>query len=128
MSRAQAELLLEAAGILRAAAADATPGPWIGSRPYGSVIAAASYAGDLEGDVEGYAGALVCESVQAHNARVIVVAQPLPALLAAHFEVTPRTVSRWVDSGRLRAVILPSGHRRILREDIDRIVAAVRVL
>lgn len=35
--------------------------------------------------------------------------------------VTPQTVARWIDSGRLPAFRTLGGHRRIARADLDRI-------
>lgn len=40
-------------------------------------------------------------------------------------QVSTRTLLRWHDQGRLvPAVVLPSGHRRYRRRDIERIVRA----
>jgi putative resolvase len=38
-------------------------------------------------------------------------------------EVSRTSVRRWVKQGRLRSIKLPSGHRRIRREDVERILS-----
>ena len=43
-----------------------------------------------------------------------------PAEVAALFRVDPKTVTRWADAGKLTAVRTLGGHRRYLRELIDR--------
>ena len=35
-------------------------------------------------------------------------------------EVSPRTVQRYVEIGRLRASLTPGGHRRVLTDDVKR--------
>ena len=45
----------------------------------------------------------------------------LPGVAAAKLGVAVYTLSRWADAGQLRAVTLPSGHRRYSREDVERI-------
>lgn len=37
--------------------------------------------------------------------------------------VTTKTVSRMVDAGSVRAVTLPSGHRRYSRSDVEALVS-----
>jgi len=41
---------------------------------------------------------------------------------ALALDVSASSVRRWVKSGRLRAVRLPSGRKRILREDVAAIL------
>lgn len=43
--------------------------------------------------------------------------------VAALFRVTPKTVNRWVQSGRLKAIHTPGGHQRFRQEDIDQLLA-----
>jgi len=46
------------------------------------------------------------------------------AQVAALVNVHPETVRRWCDSGRLRAIRLPSGVWRVRRSDLDALLAA----
>lgn len=39
--------------------------------------------------------------------------------------VTPSTVSDYLDRGDLEGIFLPSGHRRIRRDSVDRLLAGV---
>lgn len=43
---------------------------------------------------------------------------------AAAFDVSESSVRRWVKDGRLKAIRLPSGTRRIRREDVEAILAS----
>ena len=43
-----------------------------------------------------------------------------PEEVADRLGVTARTVSRWADAGQLASVRTFGGHRRFLREDIER--------
>lgn len=45
---------------------------------------------------------------------------------AAAFEVSLSSVRRWVKDGRLKAITLPNGRRRIRREDVDAILSSDR--
>jgi excisionase family DNA binding protein len=38
---------------------------------------------------------------------------------ANHFGVDRRTISRWIKSGKIKAVVTPGGHHRILCQEID---------
>jgi excisionase family DNA binding protein len=42
---------------------------------------------------------------------------------AAEFHVSESSVRRWVKNGRLKAIRLPSGRRKIRREDVNAIMA-----
>ena len=41
---------------------------------------------------------------------------------ARRLHVTERTIREYVDSGRLEAFVLPSGHRRISRNAVERMI------
>lgn len=41
---------------------------------------------------------------------------------AREFTVSQETVRRWIASGQLRAVTLPSGHHRVRRIDVEAIL------
>ena len=41
-----------------------------------------------------------------------------PGDVAELLRVTPRTVSRWADEGRIAHIVTLGGHRRFLREDV----------
>jgi excisionase family DNA binding protein len=43
---------------------------------------------------------------------------------AAALDVSQSSVRRWVKAGRLKAIKLPSGRRRIRREDVEAILAS----
>ena len=45
-----------------------------------------------------------------------------PAEVARLLCVTPRTVSRWADQGRIAHTVTLGGHRRFLRADIVRLL------
>lgn len=47
------------------------------------------------------------------------------AVLAAEWNVSQRTVLRYIDQGRLKATRLPSGRYRINREDADAAVSVI---
>lgn len=46
-----------------------------------------------------------------------------PGQAAALAHVTPRTIHRYGSAGRLTFVTLPSGHRRYVREDVERLLS-----
>jgi excisionase family DNA binding protein len=46
---------------------------------------------------------------------------------AAHLGVHAATLRRWSDEGRIPAHLTPGGHRRFLRDDLDRFASASRV-
>lgn len=48
-----------------------------------------------------------------------------PAQLAREWNVSPRTVLRYIERGYLKATRLPSGHHRISRADADAAVDAL---
>ena len=48
-----------------------------------------------------------------------------PREVAALLGVSTRTVSRMADSGRLTPITLPSGHRRYLRSEVERLAQPV---
>lgn len=43
---------------------------------------------------------------------------------AAALDVSQSSVRRWVKAGRLKAIKLPSGRRRIRREDVEAILSS----
>lgn len=45
-----------------------------------------------------------------------------PRDVAAAFGVSADTVTRWADAGRIPVYVLPSGHRRYKRADVDRLL------
>lgn len=45
-----------------------------------------------------------------------------PRAVADAFGVSTDTVTRWADAGRIPVYVLPSGHRRYKRADIDRLL------
>jgi hypothetical protein len=61
----------------------------------------------------------------AHNVPSVPTTQPTgveyltPAQAAKRLGVSPRTLWRYQDAGRVQPVLLPSGHRRFLLSDID---------
>lgn len=46
----------------------------------------------------------------------------LPHEAAAMLRLDAKTLSRWHRAGRIRAVVLPSGHRRFWRSDVEAIL------
>jgi excisionase family DNA binding protein len=46
-----------------------------------------------------------------------------PGEAARHLHVSPKTINRWANDGRIPCIVTLGGHRRFLREDVD---AAVR--
>jgi excisionase family DNA binding protein len=47
-----------------------------------------------------------------------------PAQVAEHFNVNPKTVTRWAAEGRLPSTRTPGGHRRYRRADVEAAPAA----
>ncbi|MBV2364696.1 helix-turn-helix domain-containing protein [Streptomonospora nanhaiensis] len=45
--------------------------------------------------------------------------------VARLFRVDPKTVTRWVRTGQLRALRTPGGHARILADDVDAALAGL---
>lgn len=45
-----------------------------------------------------------------------------PGQAARRVSVTTKTLQRWYETGLLTGIVLPTGHRRYLRADIDRIL------
>ena len=45
-----------------------------------------------------------------------------PREVALLFKVDPKTVTRWAKSGRLKPVVLPSGHRRYRYSDVENLM------
>lgn len=44
-----------------------------------------------------------------------------PGEAARRLGVSPQTVANYVDAGRLGALVLPSGHRRVAAADVERL-------
>jgi len=44
-----------------------------------------------------------------------------PSEVAKLFGVTPRTVNRWIELGKVAAITLVSGHRRISKDEVERL-------
>jgi excisionase family DNA binding protein len=44
-----------------------------------------------------------------------------PEEVADRLKVTTMTLRRWAESGRIQTMTLPSGHRRYLEADVERI-------
>ena len=51
-----------------------------------------------------------------------------PADVAQLLRVTPRTVSRWADEGRIAHIVTLGGHRRFLQADVLRLLDVARRL
>jgi excisionase family DNA binding protein len=45
-----------------------------------------------------------------------------PAEVAAMFRVDPKTVTRWAEAGKLRAIRTLGGHRRYLRSEVNQLL------
>jgi excisionase family DNA binding protein len=41
-----------------------------------------------------------------------------PAQAARLLHVSPKTIARWADQGRLACLVTPGGHRRLPREEV----------
>jgi excisionase family DNA binding protein len=46
-----------------------------------------------------------------------------PGEAARHLHVSPKTINRWANDGRIPCIVTLGGHRRFRRDDVD---AAVR--
>lgn len=57
-----------------------------------------------------------------HDPRPALPELVTPAEVAALFGVDAKTVTRWIAHGRLPGVRTPSGHHRLRRTDIDRLL------
>ncbi len=49
-----------------------------------------------------------------------------PGDVAQLLRVTPRTVSRWADEGRIAHIVTLGGHRRFLQADVLRLLEIAR--
>ena len=45
-----------------------------------------------------------------------------PAQVARMLHVSPKTVNRWANEGRIPCLVTLGGHRRFQREEIERVV------
>lgn len=45
-----------------------------------------------------------------------------PAEVAERLQVVVSTVTRWIDDGRLKAITLPSGRKRVRESEVTRIL------
>lgn len=45
-----------------------------------------------------------------------------PGEVAVMFRVDAKSVTRWANAGRLRAIRTPGGHRRFLRAEVDKLL------
>ena len=48
-----------------------------------------------------------------------------PGQVARILHVSPKTVDRWADQGRIGCIVTLGGHRRFARGDVDEVVAAM---
>ncbi len=49
-----------------------------------------------------------------------------PAEATALLRVNPRTLARWADAGKIDAVLTLGGHRRYVREQIEKLAQVQR--
>ena len=75
-------------------------------------------AGDSPGVVE--VDGLVSKQMQDHEEREYLRV----AEVARAFHVSPKTVARWADEGRIPYVLTLGGHRRFPRKDIEALLPA----
>ena len=48
-----------------------------------------------------------------------------PGQVARMLHVSPKTVDRWADQGRIGCIVTLGGHRRFARGDVEEVVAAM---
>jgi excisionase family DNA binding protein len=48
-----------------------------------------------------------------------------PGQVARMLHVSPKTVDRWADQGRIGCIVTLGGHRRFARADVEEVVAAM---
>ncbi len=48
-----------------------------------------------------------------------------PGQVARILHVSPKTVDRWADQGRIGCIVTLGGHRRFARGDVEEVVAAM---
>ncbi len=49
-----------------------------------------------------------------------------PGQVARMLHVSPKTVDRWADQGRIGCIVTLGGHRRFARGDVEELFAAMR--
>lgn len=49
-----------------------------------------------------------------------------PAQVAREFQVDPKTVTRWAKAGKLNSIRTLGGHRRFIREEVEKLLARTR--
>ena len=49
-----------------------------------------------------------------------------PGQVARMLHVSPKTVDRWADQGRIGCIVTLGGHRRFARPDVEEVAAAMR--
>lgn len=50
----------------------------------------------------------------------------LPSEAAEMLHVSPKTLTRWANEGRVPCIVTLGGHRRFIRSDIDAVAARMR--
>jgi excisionase family DNA binding protein len=48
-----------------------------------------------------------------------------PGQVARMLHVSPKTVDRWADQGRIGCIVTLGGHRRFARDDVEEVVAVM---
>ena len=48
-----------------------------------------------------------------------------PGQVARLLHVSPKTVNRWADQGRIGCIVTLGGHRRFARPDVDQVAEAM---
>jgi excisionase family DNA binding protein len=51
-----------------------------------------------------------------------------PGEVARRLHVSPKTINRWANDGRIPCIVTLGGHRRFRRDDIDAVVATMSAL